>query len=66
MDSGWSDRPDDACARLHKASLGVPRALNNVAIAALIAAAADGKALVDDECAKKAVGDSVATDTVPL
>ena len=46
---------DDACARLHKASLGLPRALNNAAIAALIAAAADGKALVDDECAKKAV-----------
>jgi type II secretory pathway predicted ATPase ExeA len=48
---------DDACARLHKASLGLPRALNNVAIAALIAAAADGKALVDDECAKKAVAE---------
>ena len=46
---------DDACARLHKASGGLPRALNNAAIAALIAAAADGKALVDDECAKKAV-----------
>ena len=35
----------------------VPRALNNAAIAALIAAAADGKALVDDECAKKAVAE---------
>jgi len=31
--------------------------LNNAAIAALIAAAADGKALVDDECAKKAVAE---------
>jgi type II secretory pathway predicted ATPase ExeA len=48
---------DDACARLHKASGGLPRALNNAAIAALIAAAADGKALVDDECAKKAVAE---------
>src|SRR5438128_12222803 len=45
---------DDAVARLHKASLGLPRALNNAAIAALIAAATAGKALVDDDCAKKA------------
>jgi type II secretory pathway predicted ATPase ExeA len=48
---------DDAVARLHKLSLGLPRALNNVAIAALIAAATAGKALVDDECAKKAVAE---------
>ena len=48
---------DDAIARLHKASLGLPRALNNAAIAALIAAASAGKALVDDDCAKKAVAE---------
>ena len=48
---------DDAIARLHKASLGLPRALNNAAIAALIAAATAGKALVDDDCAKKAVAE---------
>jgi hypothetical protein len=41
----------------HKASLGLPRALNNAAIAALIAAATAGKALVDDDCAKKAVAE---------
>jgi hypothetical protein len=35
---------DGACARLHKASGGLPRALNNAAIAALIAAAAFGGA----------------------
>src|ERR671937_1941933 len=40
---------DDAMARLHKVSLGLPRALNNAAIAALIAAATAGKALVDDD-----------------
>ncbi len=45
---------DDAINRLHKASQALPRALNNVAIAALIAAATAGKALVDDECAKRA------------
>jgi type II secretory pathway predicted ATPase ExeA len=48
---------DDAVARLHKLSLGLPRALNNVDIAALIAAATAGKALVDDDCAKKAVAE---------
>ena len=48
---------DDAVARLHKASLGLPRALNNAAIAALIAATTAGKALVDDDCAKKAVAE---------
>ena len=44
-------------ARLHKVSLGLPRALNNAAVAALIAAATAGKALVDDDCAKKAVAE---------
>ena len=48
---------DDAVARLHRASGGLPRALNNAATAALIAAAADGKELVDDACAKKAVAE---------
>jgi type II secretory pathway predicted ATPase ExeA len=33
----------------------LPRALNNAAVAALIAAAAAGKDLIDDACAKKAV-----------
>jgi len=33
------------------------RALNNVATAALIAAAADGKDLIEDACAKKAVAE---------
>jgi hypothetical protein len=42
---------DDAAARLHRVSNGLPRALNNAAVAALIAAAADGKDLIDDACA---------------
>ena len=50
---------DDAVARLHKASLGLPRALDNLARDALIAAAADGRALVDDACARKAVAEAV-------
>ena len=48
---------DDAVARLHRVANGLPRALNNAATAALIAAAAAGKDLVDDACAKKAVAE---------
>ncbi len=46
---------DDAIARLHRVSNGLPRALNNAAVAALIAAAAAGRDLIDDASAKKAV-----------
>ena len=48
---------DDAVARLHRVSNGLPRALNNAATAALIAAASDNKDLVDDACAKKAAAE---------
>jgi type II secretory pathway predicted ATPase ExeA len=48
---------DSRPQQLHKASLGLPRALNNAAIAALIAATTAGKALADDDCAKKAVAE---------
>ena len=36
---------------------GLPRALNNAATAALIAATSAGKDLVDDACAKKAAAE---------
>jgi len=48
---------DDAIARLHRVAGGLPRKLNNAATAALIAAAAEGKALVDDACAKRAAAE---------
>ncbi len=48
---------DDAVSRLHRVANGLPRQLNNAATAALIAAAADNKDLVDDACAKKAVAE---------
>ena len=48
---------DDAIARLHRVSSGLPRALNNAATAAIIAAAAAGKDIIDDTCAKKAVAE---------
>ena len=47
----------DAIGRLHRVANGLPRQLNNAATAALIAAAAEGKDLVDDACAKKAVAE---------
>jgi type II secretory pathway predicted ATPase ExeA len=52
---------DDAAARLHRYANGLPRALNNVATAALMAAAAESKGLVDDVCAKKAVAELTRT-----
>jgi type II secretory pathway predicted ATPase ExeA len=57
--AGRSDQlfADDAVVRLHRQANGIPRALDNVAVAALIAAAADGKEIVDDACAKKAVAE---------
>ena len=51
---------DDAMARLHQASLGLPRALNNLARDAIIAAAAANKDLVDDLSAKRAVAELTA------
>ncbi len=48
---------DDAISRLHRVANGLPRALNNAATAALIAAAADNKDLGDDACAKRAVAE---------
>ena len=55
--AGRSDQlfADDAVVRLHRLPNGIPRALNNAATAALIATASDGKELVDDASAKKAV-----------
>ena len=46
---------DDAVARIHKASRGLPRAVNNLAVQALIAAYAAQAAIVDDKAARAAV-----------
>jgi type II secretory pathway predicted ATPase ExeA len=46
---------DDAIARVHKASRGLPRAVNNLAVQALIAAFAAGASIVDDKAARAAV-----------
>jgi len=52
---------DDAIAYLHRVANGLPRALNTATTVAIIAAAATGKDLVDDVCAKKAVADAELT-----
>jgi type II secretory pathway predicted ATPase ExeA len=46
---------DDAVALLHRASRGIPRALNNLAVQALVAAYAEQKAIVDESSARAAV-----------
>ena len=46
---------DDATALIHQTSRGYPRAVNNLAVQALIAAFAADKAIVDESSARAAV-----------
>ena len=46
---------DDATALIHQVGRGTPRAVNNLAVQALIAAYAAGKAIVDESSARAAV-----------
>lgn len=46
---------DDATALIHHTARGIPRAVNNLALAALIAAYAHNKAIVDEAAARTAV-----------
>jgi type II secretory pathway predicted ATPase ExeA len=46
---------DDAAALIHATARGYPRAVNNLAIAALVAAYAAGKAIIDESSARAAV-----------
>jgi type II secretory pathway predicted ATPase ExeA len=46
---------DDAVTRIHKAARGLPRAVNNLAVQALIAAYAANTSIVDDKAARAAV-----------
>lgn len=46
---------DDALALIHQVSRGLPRAVNNLAVQALVAAFADNKAIVDESSARAAV-----------
>src|SRR6202521_2185341 len=46
---------DDAAALIHQVSRGLPRAVNNLALQALVAAYATNKAIVDESSARAAV-----------
>ena len=46
---------DDALALIHQVSRGLPRAVNNLAVQALVAAYATNKAVVDESSARAAV-----------
>jgi type II secretory pathway predicted ATPase ExeA len=53
---------DDAITLIHNTSRGYPRTINNLAIHALLAAFADGKAIVDESSARTAVAELTATE----
>ena len=52
---------DDALSLVHQVSRGLPRAVNNLAVQSLVAAFAEGKAIVDESSARAAVTE-VTTD----
>ena len=54
---------DDATALIHQVSRGLPRAVNNLAIHALISAAADSKKIVDESSARAAAIEITSTRT---
>jgi type II secretory pathway predicted ATPase ExeA len=51
---------DDATALFHQTSRGYPRAVNNLALQALVAAFAADKAIVDERSARAAVAEVTA------
>ncbi len=51
---------DDALTLIHQVSRGLPRAVNNIAIQALVAAYAANKAIVDESSARAAVAEVTA------
>ena len=51
---------DDATALIHQVSRGIPRAVNNLAVQALVAAYAANKAIVDESSARAAVAEVTA------
>ena len=51
---------DDALALIHQVSRGLPRAVNNLAVQALVAAYAASKAIVDESSARAAVAEVTA------
>ena len=60
--AGRNDRlfSDDAITLLHETARGIPRALNNLATQALVAAHIEQKAIVDESSARAAVTEVIA------
>ena len=55
---------DDAVNLIHATSRGKPRAVNNLCLAALLAARANDKAMVDEASARTAVTENSHNDTI--
>jgi type II secretory pathway predicted ATPase ExeA len=53
---------DDAITLIHESSRGKPRTVNNVAIQALLATFAQGKAIVDESATRTAITEVITTD----
>jgi type II secretory pathway predicted ATPase ExeA len=53
---------DDAITQIHDAGRGKPRAVNNLAIAALIATYATGKKIVDQSAARAAISEVISAE----
>jgi type II secretory pathway predicted ATPase ExeA len=53
---------DDAIGQVHEAARGKPRAVNNLAIAALIASYVTGKKIVDQSAARAAVSEVISAE----
>jgi type II secretory pathway predicted ATPase ExeA len=53
---------DDAIALIHDSSRGKPRTVNNLAVQALLATFAQGKAIVDEQAARSAITEVITTE----
>jgi len=53
---------DDATALIHESARGKPRTTNNLAIQALLATFAQGKAIVDESATRTAITEVITTD----
>ena len=53
---------DDAITAIHNYARGIPRAINNLAIAALLASFTTNKSIIDESSARTAIAETTATD----
>jgi type II secretory pathway predicted ATPase ExeA len=53
---------DDAITLIHESARGKPRTINNLAIQALLASFAEGKAIIDESAARSAITEVISTE----